>query len=290
MQPNLHFNKNSICIVELNPYTPRPFVFTEVAVCLRDSIQLAGFKTNYLINQIDPTSLSIILGGTPDAISKLSNIDPERCAIVNLEQLGSSSQMANEEYIRWLSKWKVIEYHNKNVEYLKKINGDSQWVAEIPIVPSPNLITTGNELPSTDVLFYGTPSPRRETVLKEIESLGLKVERVIGAYGLELASAIRRSKIVLHVHFYETKLCPVTRMLQPAMMGVPIVCESSFFSPLNDWSQSGIILSDYNNLAKTCFDLINDPAKQKLSVDSVKTFCKNLDFVGPFTQLINNFK
>ena len=46
----------TIDVVELNPYAPRPFAFTEVALCLRDSLRLAGLQSDHRVNIANPPS------------------------------------------------------------------------------------------------------------------------------------------------------------------------------------------------------------------------------------------
>jgi len=279
----------AINIIERNPYAPRPFVFTEVAICLRDAIRAAGYQSDHLVNHLDPSSWSIVLGGTPSVMAELGEHDPARCAIFNFEQLESGSHLASDEYVRWLTQWKVIDYNARNIEVLAKASGARSWAMELPVVPSAGLVTARDTEPSVDVLFYGTPNARRETVLQALESLGLRVEVVAGAYAHELAPAVRRAHLVLHVHFYATGLFPVARMLQPAAMGVPIVCESSVFSPLNDWSESGIFLADYDQLADTCRRLLADRDRLQASTASVQAFCASLDFRTPLDRLLEAF-
>jgi hypothetical protein len=38
-------------VVELNPHAPRPVVFSEAALCLRDAIRAAGFRSEVCVNR-----------------------------------------------------------------------------------------------------------------------------------------------------------------------------------------------------------------------------------------------
>ena len=116
----------AINVVEKNLYAPRPFVFTEVALCLRDAIRAAGFPSEHLQNRIDPHALSIVLGAFPHNAGELEHFNPSRCAVFNFEQLGSNSIIATPEYRRWLADWMVLDYHTRNVELLKRENGSRQ--------------------------------------------------------------------------------------------------------------------------------------------------------------------
>jgi len=272
----------AIDIVEKNPYAPRPFVFTEAAICLRDAIRTTGFRSEHLVNQINPHSWSIVLGGRPQFEDELEHLDPRRCAIFNFEQLGSGSMLADAGYLSWLGKWLVVDYHGHNVQLLKKVNGPTQRAFELPVVPSLRLATSVDHDRQVDVLFYGTVNERRARVLGELERLGMRTEVVAGAYGPELSPAMLRARLVLHVHFYEMGLFPVARVLQPAACGVPVVCETSVFSPSNDWSRSGVVFCDYAALARTCRELLSDPQELQRHAERVQEFSSRVDFATPF--------
>jgi hypothetical protein len=272
----------AINVVEKNPYTPQPFVFTEVAICLRDAIRAAGYPSEHLVNRIDPAAFSIVLGGSPKLQEEFEHLEPARCAIFNFEQLGSTSSLAGPEYRRWLADWLVLDYHSSNVAFLKRENGPRQLAFELPLVPSDSLATSGDDSKTVDVLFYGTMSERRAKVLRELEAIGLKVEVVQGAYGRELAPAVRRARLVLHVHYYESGLFPIARVLQPVVMGVPIVCETSVFSDLNDWSHSGVVFADYAQLAPACRELLEAPDRMARRAQMVRDFVRRIDFATPF--------
>lgn len=280
----------AIHVVEKNPYAPRPFVFSEVAVCLRDAIRAAGYESEHVQNVVDPAAFSIVLGANPANAAEFKHLDPARCAIFNFEQLASSSAFASPEYRRWLAGWLVLDYHDGNIAVLRRENGSSQQAFELPLLPSPSLQTPGTEPKTVDVLFFGTASERRTRVLRELEGMGLKVEAVAGAYGPELAPAIRRARIVLHVHFYESGLFPVARILQPVMMGLPIVCESSSFSEHNDWSHSGIVFADYGHLAETCRDLLDAPDRMAVRARMAKSHVREIDFATPFSHVVRAFE
>jgi hypothetical protein len=106
-------------VVELNPYAPRPFVFTEAALCLRDSLRAAGWSSSHRRNEVDPRAYSIVLGALPPFPALVAQLDPRRTLIANFEQLGSTSTIAGGPYEQWLRDWVVVDYHSRNVEYLR---------------------------------------------------------------------------------------------------------------------------------------------------------------------------
>lgn len=278
----------TVNVVEINPHAPRPFAFTETALCLRDSIERAGFRSNLYVNKADPDSLSVILGAVPPLLGPLEQLDPRKTIVFNLEQLASASSLAGASYREWLRKWLVVDYHSANVEHLRRSNGPQQDALELPLVPGRSVLFRP-ELPmqqSVDVLFFGTLSERRAAVLRELERAGLTVEVVSGAYADELTPAIRRARMVLHVHFYETGLFPVTRILQPVVNAVPIVCETSAIASRSDWTRSGIVFAPYGQLVAACAALLRSQPERQQRAQRSLAFASELDFATPFGLLL----
>ncbi len=281
-------NRLAINVIELNAHAPRPFVFTETALCLRDSIRAAGFTSDVHVNRADPHALSMVLGAVPPLLGPLAQLDPRKTVIVNLEQLTSTSAIAGPSYRQWLREWLVADYHSRNVELLQREHGSAQQVLELPIVPGPS-VNFQLELPvkkTVDVLFYGTPSARRLQVNGRLREAGLTVETVEGAYAYELTPALQRARMVLHVHFYESGLFPVARFLQPVASGVPVVCETSVFSRLSDWSRSGIAFAPYDELVDTCRAILASKNEQQERTLEAQRFAAQLDFATPFGKLL----
>jgi hypothetical protein len=276
----------AIHVVELNPYAPRPFVFTEAAICLTEAIRAAGFTAEHVHNRIDPAAFSIVLGATP-ALPAGVELDARSCAVFNFEQLGGNSAVGTPEYRRGLREWLVLDYHSRNVEFLRAENGPLQQALELPIVPSARLAEPAGDEPKTvDVLFFGTPNPRRDAVLQALRQAGLSVEVVAGAYANELAPAVRRARLVLHIHFYESALFPVVRMVQPVARGIPIVCEDAVFSAGADWSASGIRFAPYAQLVDACRTLLASPVEQRERAQRTQAFARTIDFATPLREAI----
>jgi hypothetical protein len=278
-----HFMK--INIIELNQYAPLPFVFSEAALCLRDSIRLAGYSCELLIDSVDiadANDYSIVLGAKPGE-PRLSKLNPSRIILFNFEQLNSNSALVDEPYINWLQQNIVFDYHSDNVEFLKTINPNGCF-HEIPMVPAFSLIPELQSYPAqtSDVLFVGSKSKRRLEIIDKLNSIGIHAKSIQGAYGTALTSAILGTKIILNVHFYETKLFPALRVLQPVLLGIPVVSETSVFSANSDWSRSGIKFVDYSDIVVACSDLLNSTSEQLQNVKQSLHFISTLEFTKLF--------
>lgn len=277
-----------INVVEINAYAPRPFVFSELALCLRDALRRAGVASEHLLNRAEPGVPHIVFVPTDGWEAFVAHLDPAQTVLFNMEQLGSDAPWTRDGYVDALKRWTVADYNASNVAWLRRHNGEQQRVQEVPIAPGPSVafrVPPPTE-PPIDVLFFGTMNPRREQVLVQLRNAGLAVEGVAGSFGWELTPAILRARLVLHVHFYETRLFPVARILQPVAQGVPIVCESSVCSPLADWSTgSGIVFAETDRLVDTCGELLADPKAQLQSVQRSWRFAQQLDLGGPLGAL-----
>jgi hypothetical protein len=232
--------------------------------------------------------VSIVFVPTGDWRSAVAHLDPARAVLFNMEQLGSNSLWSGAGYAQALAGWTVADYHTGNVEWLRRANGPAQRVHEIPVVPGPSAVFAreADESPTVDVLFYGTPNARRDLIFEQLRAAGLSVEIVSGAYAWELTPALQRARLVLHVHYYETRLFPIARMLQPVASAVPVVCETSLCPLLNDWSGSGIVFADYHRLAEACIDLLAQPARQLDAVRRSLRHARRIDTTTPLRALI----
>ncbi|MBL8324357.1 MAG: hypothetical protein JNJ89_05300 [Rubrivivax sp.] len=280
-----------VCVVELNRHAPRPFVFTEVALSLRDMLRAAGHHAEHLVNEIDPDAINFVFVPTDGWQEALTQLDPARTVLFNMEQLGSDSPWARAGYVGELARWTVADYSSANVAFLRAANGPAQRVHEIPVVPGGSIGFAGEAdvAPCIDVLFYGTTNARRECVFSALRAAGLTLEVVSGAYGRELTPALQRARLVLHVHYYDTRLFPVARMLQPLASAVPIVCETSVCPALSDWARSGIVFADYEDLAQACTSLLKDPARQLEGVRRSLAHVRRVDTASPLNALLANF-
>lgn len=267
-------------VVELNPHWPRPFVFTEAAICLRDSLRAAGYASDLRVNSPDCGSLAIVLAEPRTLLAWAPHLDPCRTLPFNFEQLGSDSALIGPEYLGLLRRFVTLDYHGANLAWL----GGTGRAFELPVVPSASLaFPSGGEQHApapidVDVLFFGTPNGRRAAVLEALRRRGLRVEVVSGAYAWELTPVLSRARVVLHVHFYESALFPAARVLQPMASGVPVVCERSVLPQACDWTRSGIDFAALDDLPAACAELLGDPSARLDAVRRSRRFVARMPF------------
>jgi hypothetical protein len=270
----------SINIVEQNPFMPRPFVFSDVAHYLYKALQAAGLRVRHSVQPIDDVrQINIILAAPQRAMEMVNALMSKNNIIFNFEQLGSDSVLINAQYLSWLKDKLVFDYHSKNIERLKEINGEQQQAFEIPLTTASalNYYPESPHSDEIDVLFFGGMSARRIALVERLKASGLRVEVVVGAYGRELTPAIKRAKIILHVHFYETALFPFMRFMQAIPCHIPILCERSVMSANSDWQASGITFADYDDLVEAAHALIAlDDSERQSNAHKLLAFSQNV--------------
>jgi hypothetical protein len=238
-------------------------IFEESALCLRNSLRSLGIASEIYINAINHIGFTVYFGaGLSCSQSVFREIASKgKSAIFNLEQLKSRATVVDHTYLQLLLDYPVLDYHSENVNYLrntfKKID-----CFEIPLVPCFDLVdkqslASWGGARQTDLLFYGSLNPRRLEILQQLLKRGFSIEVFTsGIYAKNLTSAILNAKAVLHIHYHETKLFPAARLLQPMILGVPIICEESICSEASQYSGSGITFATHDDFVSACERLL----------------------------------
>lgn len=277
-----------IQVVELNPHHPRPFVFTDYARSLVEVLRVQGIRARHVVNALPYQGRLLMLGWTPQwLVANRQHVHPGRAILFNAEPLGSDSPVATEDYLQAMRGWVVADIHDSNVRFLKERLGDAVRAVELPVVPHTTAGLRVPDLPvdAVDVVFVGSRSERRRRLLDALTAQGLKLRVVEGAYGLELMPWLQKARLLVHIHHDESRLFPVLRMLRPAMMGLPVVCESSVFSSRNDWSTSGIHFCDAQQIATACQTLLADPQRLRAMGRACRHHARSVDIASAWQEL-----
>jgi hypothetical protein len=260
---------NLVLLKRIN--TLEPSVFDDTAHSVEYLLKLAGFRTHLSCNVIDPNALNIIWGAHAHFSPPLEHIlevaKPEFSVIFNMEQIAIGNSFVTHDYLSFLSKYRVLDYNFRNIqkmqEFIPALIGK-----EFPVIPScwmASDFTISESSPSSDVVFWGANSGRRQETLNSIIKNGNSARVINSAYGEYLSQEIFESQICLNIHALQTGIFEIARCLRPLAMGMPIVSELSHLPNLVDWGQSGIFFCEYDDIPNLCKKLINNP---KLLIDS----------------------
>ncbi len=236
-------------------------IFEESALCLRNSLRGCGVASEIFRNTVSQHGYTVFFGAglrcKPSAFREIAN--KKTSAIFNLEQLRSRETVVDHDYLQLLAEYPVLDYHVDNINYLRSVFNKTDCF-EIPLVPHFDLVNKkvvlswgGARKKRSDLLFYGSLNARRLEVLQQLVKSGLSLEVFTeGLYGEKLTGALLSTRAVLHIHYHETALFPAVRLLQPMILGVPIICEESIFSEASDYAESGITFTIYKDFVTVC--------------------------------------
>jgi len=228
--------------------------FSEIAETIHYGLSSLGYDS-ILTTQLDePGRRAILLGAH---LMNQANVgQPKPGSIIyNFEQVDIDSKWINRTYLDLLKRHPVWDYSQRNIALLKEMG-----VREIEYVPigwMPQLTRIVPSISDIDVLFYGSINERRQRILNELKAKNLRVEHVFGVYGRERDALIARSKIVLNLHYYESKIFEVARVSYLLANGVCVVSEDGL-DPAESQFSDALAFAAYGELVNTCVRLLSD--------------------------------
>jgi hypothetical protein len=255
--------------------------FWEVGLLLEAALRELGQPARLQSNQFEANATNVILGyhllGEADVLAlRASGL---RYIPYQLEQFSPESRWITPLQIEFLrSATAVWEYSRRNMEILA-----AQGVTRVKHLPlgyheKLELIRPLPEEDKTiDVLHYGSVNDRRQRVLDALRP-HCRVGELMGVYGSERDATIARSRLVLHVHYFEAKLAAQVRTSYLLNNRVAVVSEESTDEP-----HAGMIATaPYDRLVDTCLHLLSNPAERdriaRVGHDRFRTF-RMVDFL-----------
>jgi SAM-dependent methyltransferase len=229
----------------------------EISETLCCGLRDLGYPVSSVRNDINTHAKNIFLGGnliTPDEVRLL----PEDSIIYNFEQLSAESPWLNSAYKDLLTNFEVWDYSEKNIAFLKTLN--PKFVPKhIPLGYAESLerIQKRN-FEDIDVLFYGSINERRQRILDGLEAEGLHIKTLFGCYGAERDEFISRSKVILNVHFYDTKIFEIVRLFYVLANKKAVVSELCPDTELPEHLENAVCFADYESLVQRCKEVVSN--------------------------------
>ena len=179
---------------------------SDLSVSLRDALIERGHQAYYRPGTIVPDATNILLDSV--MISDWSVV-PQNSIIFNLEQLNSDSKLVTAAYLDKLSQYRVWDYSQRNVEFMARRGIEALYT---PIGYSKSLTrSVTSDVQDIDILFYGSINERRLIIIDELKRFA-KVFVATGIYGEDLLAIIARSKLVVNMHYYDSRIFEAVRV------------------------------------------------------------------------------
>lgn len=220
--------------------------FREVGETLYYGLKALGYDVEMRDNLFSQTRWNIVLGA--HLLSRYF-VAPPRTIIYNLEQYDSAAFKVAQEIYGFDYWW---DYSERNI--LRCRPNIPARVVPIGYVPELTRIKPREQ--DIDVLFYGSMNSRRKRIIDECAAAGLKVHAAFNVYGRERDELISRAKVVLNVHFYESKIFEIVRCSYLMANRKCVATEDS--AGMEDGLGAGACEVAYSEIVEACEKLVGD--------------------------------
>jgi hypothetical protein len=239
------------------PNYPHSQCFDEVAIGLQAAFRALSLEAGIVREPSQLGDITIVLGTN---LLPFVTVPPrKRIVLFNLEQITPGSSWLKGEYLSLLGRYPVWDYSERNIAELGRMGIRAQHCG-IGYMPELTRIAPLEE--DIDVLFIGSSNERRIAVLKQIVDHGAKVVARFNVYGSARDGLIARSKIVLNLHFYESRVFEIVRVSYLLANRKCVVSEVGSDSRFESQFVPGIAFVPYHKIAEACSELVQDPVKR----------------------------
>lgn len=261
--------KYNVCTVQPPGYI-HAHAFDEVATLISAGLKDLGFPVEVHKNKIDASAKNIVIG-CHLLDSKSANIIPDNTIILNTEQLSEEIGSWNANILFWLKRFEAWDYSKKNIANI--IASGLPAPKHLVLGYHPSLKTIKKEkVQDIDVLFYGSMNERRRFILQGLADKGLSIKHLFGVYGSERDHWISRSRIVLNMHFFNSKIFEIVRCFYLMINEKVVVSEIDDQTSIDEIYRLGVDGINYEGIIDHCVELSrNDIARNQKEKQAVAT-------------------
>ncbi len=251
---------NIACIVP--PNYPGVKAFDELRETLRCALRRLGHEVIETANGFHADCLNVLFGGHLLGRHHHQQL-PARVIVYNTEQLGSGAAVIRPHYTELLSRRPVWDYSAANLRWLAANVPDCRAV-HLPVgfVPELRRIKPTYRQ-DIDVLFYGDINDRRESVLRRLVDARIGLRTVLNCFGAERDALIARSKLVVNVHAFDTRIFEVVRVSYLLANGWPVVSELDDHTEIETDLRDAVAGAPADRFAEVVRSLLDDAVARR---------------------------
>ena len=250
----------NICCLSINEHFP---IFQDTIKGLRGALNDLNYPCSVSHNALEKGAVNIVLGSaifaSRDGIS-VQFLQDNPFIIYQLEQCLDGYNHPIPNYLKLLElAAHILEYSPSGLKYLNSTPLASKTSFLPPSFHRSLELFRPSDQPDIDVLFYGSFSARRNQILDDLRSKGVKAKHLFGIYGNVLHDYIRRSKIILNVHAsVDFKVLETVRISFLLANRCFVISETSDHNPYGD----GLVFCDYECLVDACLNYLQETDKR----------------------------
>jgi SAM-dependent methyltransferase len=234
--------------------------FREVAETLQFGLRSIGHTAQIQENAFDAATTNVLLGAHLLSPQQALAVPPGSI-LYNLEQLDGPTLSA--QFYEAARRHQVWDYSLQNIKKWEGLNCAYRPVyVPLGYVPELSRINT-SPIQDIDVLFYGSLNERRNFIVEALRNAGAKVQTVFGVYGRQRDELIARSKLVLNVHFYDTKIFEIVRVSYLLANSKAVVTECSSDTEIETGLEDCVFCAPYNSVVDGCLSLLQDEEERR---------------------------
>lgn len=247
---------------------PHHKMYDELAATLAAALVELGHSCSAGLNELRADRLNILLGGTIFGAQGMDlgrHLQGMTYVLYQLEQLDDHRGLLREfpEYRGILQNAAAIwDYSPSSSAWLRE-RGFAN-VATVPPGYHPSLETIRRApQPDIDVLFVGSPHPRRQRILDGLRQAGVSVVALEGAYGEIRDRAIARARVMLNIHAWDDlDALESVRLSHLLANRCFVVSEKSDHDPYG----KGVIYARHDELVETCLYWLRQSPERRATI------------------------
>ena len=241
-------------------------MFDELVATVAASLSDLGHSCTAAVNQLRPDAINILIGATLFGARDLElakHLAGKPYILYQLEQLDDHHGLLPDwpEYREVMAgAMQIWDYGPSSSAWLRE---RGLAVTTVPpgyhsclevISPAPRQ--------DIDIVFAGTPHPRRQRILDGLKPSGASVIHLHGVYGAQRNHTLARAKIVLNMHAWDA-LNPLETVRLSFMLANRrfVVSERGDHDPYG----GGVIYSRYEDLVDTCLHHLRQMPERRQS-------------------------
>ena len=252
----------NVCLIKPKNYI-HYLALQELAELIHFSVLELGLKSQITFNYCDnnPSTKNIVLGAHLLNDNLIDDI-PENTVIFNTEQIESITENWKKKILN-LARKNIIfwDYSQYNLDYLSKTINIKGKLFQIGYQKELNRINHNIDK-NIDVLFYGSINARREHIINKLKDRKINVKTLFGVYGKERDDLIAKSKLILNMHMYDSKIFEIVRVFYLLSNSIPVISEVGSDTKFNNDFLDLICKSTYENIEKNIIYLLENDKKR----------------------------
>jgi len=239
--------------------------YREVVETLRWGLADLGHDATITENSFAGDRVNIVIGAQVLADADLRRL-PVETIIYNFEQIAKFSTDQLKPEIRTVGeRFQIWEYSQANIATWNAV-GTRHTVRHVPVGWAPILARINSDAPQDiDVLFYGLPGQLRLEIFYDLCRLGIKCVFVCGLYGAARDDLIARSKLVLNINLYQSRIFEIVRVSYLLANAKAVVADIQADTFVEPGIEGAVVFCEPSQVVAECKALLeNDETRHEL--------------------------